>query len=356
MPCLHDYDAKNQIYIYDAIMNAEYEKKPGPVFIWDPNTKVYKYGNTLPEKKNHKYVTLFDPKSFMDRGDVICFGGNYRNERKMIFDGEKLEDLYTDIDDYGSVPPNYEVCDDGFDVGDFENLIDHNSINWLSIKKLKEIKFFEKNNKVIGSVEIKGKLWAIDCYVHQDFEYNHFIKSLHDLKITFENNHILFFDKSMKIDIHKRNYLGILKNDDINNFTSIKDSNNISVINNSNKNDLYIYKVDKEYKINKDNYGEPKLPCIFINNEYYKYEILLLSKEMFDARINFESKNNNKNTYWIIKEITCCPITLDVVKKNNETLIKEITDYINVKIANYDNIKERIPFSRSDNKTLEIFL
>jgi len=353
MPCLHNYNAKNQIYIYDAIMNAEYQNKPGPVFIWDPNNKVYKYGNTLPEKKNHKYITLFNPKSFMTRGDVICFGGQYRNERKMIFNGEKLEDLYTEIDDYGSVPPTYEVCDNGFNVGDFEDLIDHNSINWLSLKKLKEIKIFEKDNQVVGIVEIKGKLWDIDCYIHQEFEYNYFIRSLNNLKLTSENNQILFLDKSNINNIHKRNYVATLKNTE-NNVINIKDTNNLSIINSNNE--WYIYKVDKEYKINKDNYGEPKLPCIFINNGKYKYEILLLNKEIFDTRINFEIKQNNESANWIIKEITCSPVTLNILKKSNETLIKEITDYIKDKIEKYDNIKERMSFSRSDNKTLELFL
>ena len=334
-------------------MNAEYEKKPGPVFMWDPNNKVYKYGNTLPQKKNYKYATLFDPKAVLSRGDVICFGGSYRNERKMIFNGEKLENLYTDVDDYGSVPPTYEVCDDGFDIGDFEDLIDHNSINWLSLKKLKEIKFFEKNNKVIGSVEIKGQLWDIDCYVHQEFESREFMKSLDYLKKNFEYNQIILTNMSNINDIHKKKYLATLKNDDMNTFNSIKESYSyVSIINDPNNNEWYIYKVDKEYTINKDNYGEPKLPCIFINN----YEILLLSKEMFDKRINFEIKDDNKNTDWIIKEITCCPIKLDIVKKNNKTLIKEITYCIDEKIEKYDNFKERIPFYKSDNKTLEIFL
>ena len=179
------------------------------------------------------------------------------------------------------------------------------------------------------------------------------MKCLNYLKKNFENNQIIFTDTSNKIDIHKKKYLAKLKNNDINNFNSIKESySHVSIINNPNNDMWYIYKIDNEYKINKDNYGEPKLPCIFINN----YEILLLSKEMFDNRIDFEIKHDKKNTDWIIKEITCCPITLDIVKKNNQTLIKEITHYINGKIEKYDNIEERIPFCKSDNKTLEIFL
>jgi len=351
MPVLHEYNKKNEIYIYDAIINFEYEKKPGPVFIWDPNYKVYKYGNTLPEKKNHKYITSFDPKSFMSRGDVICFGGSYRNERKMIFNGEKLEHLYTEIDDYGSVPPDYEVCDDGFDIGDFEDLIDHNSINWLSLKKLKEIKIFEKNNTVVGSVEIKGKLWNVDCYVHQQFEGRIFENSFNKLKISFENNQILFLDKSKINDLSRINYFGKLNNNvdtiEINNFIN----NNILSIIDRKKNDWYIYKVDKTYEYNKE---DPIFPCILINKKYH-YKLLFLNKEDFDIRIKFKTTQNNLSSL-TIEEITGYSITVDIIKKNNETLIKEITDYINYKIEKFNNVKERLSFSRSDNQTLELFL
>ena len=351
MPVLYEYNEKDEIYIYDAIMNAEYEKKPGPVYIWNPNEKIYKYGNTIPQKKDYKYTKTFDPKSFMSRGDVICFGGSYRNERKMIFDGEKLEDLYTEIDDYGSVPPNYEVCDDEFDVGDFEDLIDHNSINWLSLKKLKEIKIFEKNNTVVGSVEIKGKLWYIDCYIHQDFEGRIFENSFNKLKISFENNQLLFFDNSNINALSKKNYSGKLNNNEdtneINNFIS----NNILSIINGKENNWYIYKVDKTFEYNEE---EPKFPCILINNKF-NYKLLFLNKEDFDTRIKFETSQNNLSSL-IVKEITGYSITVDVIKKNNETLIKEITDIFNYKIDKYSNIKERIPFNRSGNKTLEIYL
>jgi hypothetical protein len=351
MPSLYEYNKKEEIYIYDAIMNAIYEKSPGPVYIWDPNEEIYKYGNTLPAKKNYKYNKTFNPKLFMSRGDVICFGGAYRNERKMIFNGKKLEDLYTEIDDYGSVPPNYEVCDDGFSIGDFENLIDHNSINWLSLKKLKEIKIFEKNDIVIGSVEIKGKLWTIDCYIHQKFDERHFIKSFKNLKITFQNNQILFLDNSNVNDLYKINYSGKLINDkttiEINNFIN---NFTLSIIGGV-KNSWYIYNVNKTYKYEKE---DPIFPCILINNKY-TYELLFLNKEDFDTRMKFENSQNHLSSL-TIKEITGYLITVDIIKKNNETLMKEIKNLINYKIDTYNNVKERIPFSRSDNKTLEIFL
>ena len=81
MPILHEA----QEYIYRAILN----NSTGPCFVWNPTEKVYKYSNTLFPNKNYKKI--FDPKSFMTRGDVIHFGNDeYRNNNKMIFTGKSL--------------------------------------------------------------------------------------------------------------------------------------------------------------------------------------------------------------------------------------------------------------------------
>jgi hypothetical protein len=168
MPILHEHDK----YVYDAIINGLNNKENyilGPTFIWDDIEKIYKYSNSLYPNKHYKKI--FDPKSFMKRGDVIHFGNDeYRNNDKMIFNGENIEYLYTEVDDYGSVPLNY-VCGDSpneFDIGDFENIIDHNSINRLSKEKLKDIIIFEKNNNVYGEVIIKGKKWGIEIKIEID--------------------------------------------------------------------------------------------------------------------------------------------------------------------------------------------
>ena len=65
----------NEKWIYDAICQI---KNPGPVFEFSPNEEIYNYKNTL--FPNKKYSKTFNPKSFMKRGDVINFGGVYRNE------------------------------------------------------------------------------------------------------------------------------------------------------------------------------------------------------------------------------------------------------------------------------------
>lgn len=79
-------------------------------------------------------------------GDLVIFRKNagYRNDGVVIFDGEKLIDLYSEIDDYGSVPPIFKVLQKnkyGVDIGLYhwhdvdgsprDGRIDHNYIVWF---------------------------------------------------------------------------------------------------------------------------------------------------------------------------------------------------------------------------------
>jgi hypothetical protein len=174
MSTLHE-ENEDQKYIYDAIVNTG----DGPKYTWDPNLKLYIYSNSKFPNKNYKKT--FDPISLgLSRGDVVHFGNDsYRNNDKLIFDGEKLIELWTDADDYGSVPPNF-VCGDepgDFDIGDFEDSIDHNTINWLSKQKLKEIELYIKNDKVYGKVTIQGKEWKICIDIHDDDTFSKLIPS-----------------------------------------------------------------------------------------------------------------------------------------------------------------------------------
>lgn len=139
-------------WIYDAICDNKFK--------YDSETNLYKYDNTA-KFPNKNYKKTFDPTSLgLSRGDVVHFGNdNYRNNNKMIFDGVKLQHLCTKVDDYGSVPPSF-VCGDGpedYDIGDFEDVVDHNTINWLSKEKLQEIEILEKDDEIWGTVTIQNK-------------------------------------------------------------------------------------------------------------------------------------------------------------------------------------------------------
>jgi hypothetical protein len=68
-------------YIYDAIIN-DIEGNSGPIFKFNPITKVYEYFNTL--YPNRKYKKQFNI-SHMKRGDIVHFGDKYyRNEKEQF--------------------------------------------------------------------------------------------------------------------------------------------------------------------------------------------------------------------------------------------------------------------------------
>lgn len=51
------------------------------------------------------------------RGDIIAISKIdeiYRNDDKYLWDGSKVTQFYFDVDDYGSISPQYVVDDDNF--------------------------------------------------------------------------------------------------------------------------------------------------------------------------------------------------------------------------------------------------
>ena len=103
----------------------------------------------LEELQNHGLIWEFmnsDPslndylrKQNARRGDVIHLEveGDYRNNGKSMYDGNEIVPLYYEIDDYGSVPPQFKVIDE-FPIRYWhtENLdiIDHNTIVFFDAK------------------------------------------------------------------------------------------------------------------------------------------------------------------------------------------------------------------------------
>lgn len=71
------------------------------------------------------------------RGDIIDLEQDgYRNSGKLIWNGEAVESLDYDIDDYGAVPPDYQIVDaaTGFNNPYYwSDAVDHNYISWPSI-------------------------------------------------------------------------------------------------------------------------------------------------------------------------------------------------------------------------------
>ena len=341
-PFLHESKEK---WIYESFCNNS--------FTYDSETKMYKYAN--PKYPNKKYQKTFNPKEFMVRGDVINFDGNYRNDNKMIFDGTKLLQLYTDIDDYGSVPPEF-VCGDlpnEFNIGDFEKLIDHNFINWLSKDTLKKIEIDKKDKEIYGKVSIKGKTWSIlfnlDNLNSTEFETDWVVSRKFNCNI--DNNIIV---KS------KNNYLIKTEDEAMNDSLKTLVSNNNNSINiiytydsSPTSNGWFGYKINNETKLT--NYtGTPIFPLIFkktINN--YTNEVIIPHKFRYDHYLELWEKDLDKI---YVSEITGYLISIKLQIISPDDLPNYVKGEINKLIDNYDNIKERRPFHKEGNNLLEMFM
>jgi hypothetical protein len=348
MPTLHE---NSEEYIYDAIVNTE----DGPKYTWDETNKVYKYSNS--KFPNKIYTKIFDPKSLgMQRGDVIHFGNDdYRNNNKMIFDGERLENLYTEIDDYGSVPPTYECGDspNEFNIGDFENIIDHNNINWLSKEKLKDIYIYEKDNVVSGEVMIKGKRWyiQIDMYSHEESEFRSGWWGSKKFKCNIND------DNQIKININNSYIINTVNNDDEYNFKNIiNDDNNVNIINyydNTTGGSWFGFQIKNETKLS-NIVNIPTFPLIWKKvTQHYTSELLLFNKEKYDYYIKSDQKELDKI---YINEIIGYTITIKLIEKDINEKINYVKEFINGLIENHDNIKDRHTFSHEGTSLLQMYL
>ena len=85
---------------------------------------------------------LKSKNSDLRKGDLVIFDSTtgYRNDGVAIFNGEKILDLYADVDDYGSLPPEFHVIEDQVPInywtylGDNDTTrgITHNNIVWFN--------------------------------------------------------------------------------------------------------------------------------------------------------------------------------------------------------------------------------
>jgi len=353
MPALHEYDNK---WIYEAINDNKFK--------FDPVPGIYKYSN--PTFPNKNYKKTFDP-SFMERGDVINFGGSYRNENKMIFNGRKLVDLYTESDDYGSVPPEF-VCGDNdneFNIGDFEDLICHNSINWLSDEKINEIKLCEKNNKIIGNVTIKDKNWTIcfDLYSMTTTEFVIGWWGSRLFKCIIEDNAIII-NSNNKYAIKCNNdddcnMLKTLINNDPNvsfisyyptkqdeiqtGWFAFRRDNEFKLLNDHNLNLFNDMKNKNNINSNDFNINISKFPIIWKETTKNNVsETLIRNQENF----NFYMKNHIldlNNIY--INDITGYHVKIELIEQNNTEKLNYIAKHLNSKI----------PFNREGENILQVY-
>jgi hypothetical protein len=131
-------------------------------FVFNNETGGWKYKN--PTKPNNKYKFEFNPiKDYnIQHGDIINFQGGYRNEGKWIWNSEKkkIELLHTEIDDYGSVPPEYKVGI-RFKPDHWINVVDHNTIIWLEDELYSKIDLIYYKNNIEGKIKLFGIMYSI---------------------------------------------------------------------------------------------------------------------------------------------------------------------------------------------------
>ena len=344
MPVFHEKIQE----IYDAILKSEDNEK-GPILKWNSEKKLYEYSNSL--YPNKKYKKIFDPKKFMARGDVIHFGDDYyRNNNKMIFDGIKLQFLYTKIDDYGSVPPEFVVGDseDEFDIGDFEKLIEHNTINWLSKQKLEEIKLYIKNGHIEGKVKIRKKNWIILFDIYKDDEFDIGSRAFYHSRkyeCLLENNNIII--DIMREDSNIIDKYLIVANElceQENLYSIIKNNNkvNISIYfeEKSKSNIFYLFQCIKQYEFD-PNQTIVNFPIIWSKKtkSYFDQDLLILDQKSYDKSIATEK--NLDEIY--ISEIIGYPIKISFIYKDINVLMNDLKGFIKKLITEYDDVSKRYP-------------
>ena len=107
-----------------------------------PNWHAMEENDTLQKEWMMKVINagLFKPK----HGDGFHWlGGGDRNQDLWFWDKEKgIIPPYTELDDYGSVPPCFLVgnSEDQFAPSNWENIVDHNNIVFLAPELVEEIK------------------------------------------------------------------------------------------------------------------------------------------------------------------------------------------------------------------------
>jgi hypothetical protein len=263
---------------------------------YNPETKGWKYKN--PNKiKNYKFE--FNPikDHNIKRGDIINFEGSYRNESKWIWDGIKLINLYTEIDDYGSVPPNFKVGKD-FQPNHWVGIVDHNNIIWLEDELFENIDIYTNNNNIYGRVKIFNINYNI--YINS-YRLNPPESQIHnDIIICIKNGTMIPFIKDNK---------------------------------------LYLRKIEEE-KI-----FEVEYEIIFNDNSINMYNIQkLIDDKQFNITNKWDMHQQKcifsiSNTEYIIE--------YKLIKNYNNILLKEIKEYIQ---------REKPCFNYVDKQELEVYI
>ena len=133
------------------------------MFKRNDETGGWMYKNPNKPNKNYKFEMNPEKDNNIQHGDIINFEGGYRNQGKWIWceKSKMIKHLYTEIDDYGSVPPEFKVGKQ-FKPNHWVEVIDHNTIIWLEDDLYDKIKLaYDDKNNVVGEIEMFDKYYNI---------------------------------------------------------------------------------------------------------------------------------------------------------------------------------------------------
>lgn len=146
--------------------------------------------DTLQKKWMMKVINagLFKPK----HGDGFHWlGDGYRNQDLWFWDKEKgIIPPYTEIDDYGSVPPCFLVGneEDQFLPNKWENVVDHNSYVFLAPELVDEIKKTAKSvTKIHKYNKNEYKIWHTSIMIKDNaYAVQIFMDDISEIDNVFE--------------------------------------------------------------------------------------------------------------------------------------------------------------------------
>jgi hypothetical protein len=154
-------------------------------------------GNTLQGEELIKKMTAYIKKQVKEnnrafvgiaRGDVVILDtdAGYRNNGTFIWNGKKVLFLYTEVDDYGSLPPEIEIADDNdFTAYSWEDLLDHNSLVWYSPEIRDRIKD-GLNENLQSRVNIRQTSWTFYIDASQTRP------TVEEVKRALDENRVIF--------------------------------------------------------------------------------------------------------------------------------------------------------------------
>jgi hypothetical protein len=113
-----------------------------------------------------RIAAAYAKENDLPNGQTIHYlNDEYRNSNLLFWDAQNKDIVYpfTEVDDYGSVPPIFPVGDGYFNPGDWLDEVEHNSIVFPSITLIKEMKEFAKAHPTVSKmiVEINGSEYDV---------------------------------------------------------------------------------------------------------------------------------------------------------------------------------------------------